>query len=33
MMSDPYVIVRPEGSWDTPDVLDESAERPPTNPH
>jgi hypothetical protein len=33
MMSDPYVIVRPEGSWDTPGVLDESAERPPTNPH
>jgi len=33
MMSDPYVIVRPEGAWDTPGVLDGSAERPATNPH
>jgi predicted GNAT family N-acyltransferase len=33
MMSDPYVIVRPEGEWDEPGVLDESAARPATNPH
>ena len=32
MMSDPYVIVRPEGEWDQPGVLDQSAERPATNP-
>jgi predicted GNAT family N-acyltransferase len=32
MMSDPYLIVRPEGQWDAPGVLDKSAERPPTNP-
>ena len=33
MMSDPYVIVRPEGQWDTPGALDRSAARPATNPH
>jgi predicted GNAT family N-acyltransferase len=33
VMSDPYVIVRPEGDWDEPGVLDQSAARPPTNPH
>jgi predicted GNAT family N-acyltransferase len=33
MMSDPYVIVRPEGEWDEPGVLDRSAARPATNPH
>jgi predicted GNAT family N-acyltransferase len=33
MMSDPYVIVRPEGAWDEPGVLDQSAARPATNPH
>lgn len=33
MMSDPYVIVRPEGEWDAPGILDSSAERPATNPH
>jgi predicted GNAT family N-acyltransferase len=31
--SDPYVIIRPEGKWDEPGVLDQSAARPPTNPH
>jgi predicted GNAT family N-acyltransferase len=31
--SDPYVILRPEGAWDEPGVLDKSADRPPTNPH
>lgn len=30
--SDPYVIIRPEGRWDTKGVLEESANRPPTNP-
>lgn len=33
MMSDPYVIVRPEGAWDEPGILDESAARPATNPY
>ncbi len=33
VMSDPYLIVRPEGSWDTPGVLDNSASRPATNPY
>jgi len=31
--SDPYLIVRPEGRWDEPGVLESSAARPPTNPH
>jgi predicted GNAT family N-acyltransferase len=31
--SDPHVLIRPEGQWDKPGVLDLSAERPPTNPH
>jgi predicted GNAT family N-acyltransferase len=31
--SDPLVLIRPEGQWDTPGVLDRSALRPPTNPH
>src|SRR3954471_17882007 len=30
--SDPYVIVRPEGDWDRPGVLDMSAARPVTSP-
>ena len=33
MMSDPYLIVRPEGNWDAAGVLDGSAGRPATNPH
>jgi predicted GNAT family N-acyltransferase len=33
MSSDPYVIIRPEGRWDDPGVLDRSATRPVTNPH
>lgn len=33
MASDPYVIIRPEGDWDEPGVLDHSAARPATNPH
>jgi len=32
-MSDPYLIIRPEGAWDEPGVLDGSAARAPTNPH
>jgi predicted GNAT family N-acyltransferase len=32
-LSDPYLIIRPEGRWDEPGVLDKSAGRPPTNPH
>ncbi|HWU25097.1 MAG TPA: GNAT family N-acetyltransferase [Rhizomicrobium sp.] len=31
--SDPYVILRPEGKWDEPGVLDQSAQRSPTNPY
>jgi len=31
--SDPYVIIRPEGRWDEPGVLDRSSARPATNPH
>ena len=31
--SDPMVLIRPEGQWDRPGVLDLSAARPPTNPH
>jgi predicted GNAT family N-acyltransferase len=30
--SDPYVIIRPEGEWDEPGVLDRSAERAVTSP-
>jgi predicted GNAT family N-acyltransferase len=30
--SDPYVIIRPEGEWDQPGVLDRSAEREVTSP-
>lgn len=30
--SDPMVLVRPEGAWDRPGVLDRSAGRPATNP-
>jgi predicted GNAT family N-acyltransferase len=29
MEANPYVIIRPEGAWDTPGVLDASAERAP----
>lgn len=32
MGSNPYVIIRPEGAWDLPGVMDVSAIRPPTNP-
>jgi len=31
--SDPMVMLRPEGAWDRPGVLDYSASRPATNPH
>ncbi len=30
---DPLVVLRPEGAWDRPGVLDHSAYRPATNPH
>jgi predicted GNAT family N-acyltransferase len=33
MHSDPYLLVRPEGHWDEPGVLDRSAARRATNPH
>jgi len=31
--SDPMMMVRPEGDWDRPGVLDRSRVRPATNPH
>jgi predicted GNAT family N-acyltransferase len=31
--SDPLILIRPEGQWDHPGVLDRSALRPATNPH
>jgi hypothetical protein len=31
--SNPYLLVRPEGDWDAPGVLDSSSARPATNPH
>ncbi len=31
--SDPMVLLRPEGAWHLPGVLDQSARRPATNPH
>lgn len=31
--SDPLVVLRPEGAWDRPGVLDRSAARAATNPH
>jgi predicted GNAT family N-acyltransferase len=31
--SDPLVVLRPEGAWDRPGVLDRSMCRPATNPH
>lgn len=31
--SDPYVIIRPEGEWDRPGVLDRSAARAAASPH
>jgi predicted GNAT family N-acyltransferase len=33
LASDPYIVLRPEGAWDEPGVLDSSAARAPTNPH
>jgi predicted GNAT family N-acyltransferase len=33
MNSDPYVLIRPEGRWDEPGVLERSSKRTPTNPH
>jgi len=33
MESDPYLIIRPEGAWDTPGILERSAQRPVTSPH
>lgn len=32
LQCDPYVLIRPEGSWDTPGVLDQSASRDATSP-
>ena len=31
--SDPFTLLRPEGDWDRPGVLDRSRQRPATNPH
>lgn len=32
LQSDPYIIIRPEGDWDRPGVLDNSAQRPVSSP-
>ncbi len=32
MESDPYLLIRREGAWDEPGILDRSAARPATNP-
>jgi predicted GNAT family N-acyltransferase len=32
LASDPHVIIRPEGDWDTPGILDRSADRAVTSP-
>lgn len=29
---DPYVLIRPEGRWDRPGILDQSTSRPPSSP-
>jgi predicted GNAT family N-acyltransferase len=33
LKSDPYLIIRPEGAWDAPGILEHSSARPVTNPH
>jgi predicted GNAT family N-acyltransferase len=33
MESDPYLIIRPEGAWDAPGILEQSGTRPITSPH
>lgn len=33
MESDPYLIIRPEGEWDIPGVLEQSSMRPVTSPY
>jgi predicted GNAT family N-acyltransferase len=33
MRTDPMVMIRPEGRWDQPGILEKSAARPATNPH
>ena len=33
MESDPYLMIRPEGSWDSPGILEQSSARPVTSPH
>ncbi|MEI9988849.1 MAG: GNAT family N-acetyltransferase [Rhizomicrobium sp.] len=33
LYSDPMILLRPEGRWERPGVLDRSAARPATNPH
>jgi predicted GNAT family N-acyltransferase len=32
LKSDPYVLIRPEGHWDEPGILEKSAARPVTSP-
>ena len=33
LQSDPYLIIRPEGAWDVPGILEQSSTRPVTSPH
>ncbi len=32
LATDPYVLIRPEGKWDVPGILDQSASRPISSP-
>ena len=32
MTADPYVVIRPEGRWHVPGILEASLSRAPTNP-
>jgi hypothetical protein len=32
LSSDPYIIIRPEGDWQRPGILDDSARRAATSP-
>ncbi|HEY5337047.1 MAG TPA: hypothetical protein VIJ85_02495, partial [Rhizomicrobium sp.] len=33
LLGDPYVVLRPEGAWDEPGILEQSTARAATNPH
>jgi hypothetical protein len=33
LQSNPYLIIRPEGAWDVPGILEQSSTWPVTSPH